>query len=285
MVTANDLNELNATETGSIKFGTGELTDGYQYQVLLQATRMFLDVLIEEAPEVMEDLQREPLTVARQIWPCRDEQPDSVTAELLDRLNALIRDWRKRWRLGNDQVRWIDSYALPTLVVWAGQAALGEPLTARFADSLASRPEFTSALAQLYDLPPEFALQVNDALHWYVLPFPPAAWNPREETRAAATDRIIGGLRSHLSMLMDKVEHRQRHHVGDITPLLKPSGRIHFRWFVRYQVKGESLGDIAKAVYAAPQTVADAISRIEQLINLPRRPPGRPGRKPILDRL
>ena len=101
---------------------------------------------------------------------------------------------------------------------------------------------------------------------------------PHLETREAAEARHRAAL--------DKAIAEQSEQLGSWAtaqktkrPPTKTSGLKHFRWFVRYQVHGQSMGAIAKDVRYNRQELGRVLKSIADLIDVPLRdhdPPGRP---------
>jgi hypothetical protein len=274
----NDPGQVQTDDSAALRLGPGESVDGYEYQSLQIARQHFLDAVVKVEPGVLDDLQGDPLRLARQIWePSARHGGDTNGAPLAD-LEMRLRDWQVRWHLGTEQVQWTRAAALWTLNGWVHQEVAGEPRLLALTRFPENDPALLPAVAKLFGLPAEFPLQVDPTLHFAMIAFRPAAWNPRLETRADATERIMGELRSHLSKIMNKIEDEQRVRVGDTPTPIKRSGRDHFIWLARYQVLGASFRQIADTEYREPQTVFEAIKDTATLIGLPLREPHRGGR-------
>jgi hypothetical protein len=107
--------------------------------------------------------------------------------------------------------------------------------------------------------------------------FPPMAWNPRFESRAAAEARMRAEAERAIKDHLDATKAQFAAAGAELTPT-KTTGLEHFRWLVRYQVKRQSQRAIAKEVFRERQAVRTAITETAKLIGLPMRPAARPGR-------
>jgi hypothetical protein len=108
-------------------------------------------------------------------------------------------------------------------------------------------------------------------------------WHAQTEPRQVAEQRILDDLRRQTCEYLDRAEDAARQY-----GLVKAPTKIeenHFAWFVRFQVLGESLSDIAKQADTGPSTVKRAIDSIGHLLSGPhwdrwKRPPGKSGPRP-----
>src|SRR5262249_427522 len=106
-------------------------------------------------------------------------------------------------------------------------------------------------------------------------------WHPQTEPRHQAERRILVELQEQIRDYLARVEAAAKAQYRLVKSPIKTQAE-HFDWFVRYQMLGESLADIAATVPTAPPTVQRAINSIGRLLSGPhwpmwKRPRGKSG--------
>jgi hypothetical protein len=167
------------------------------------------------------------------------------------------------------------------LARWAARWHLDEPgLRARALDTLYSwhfRPA-PRGKRQWVIVGPESPRPFS---HVADVPFVAKGWHPQTEPQQVAERRILAELRTQVKEHMARVEAIAKNQYGLIKSPIKTQPE-HFAWFVRYQVLGESLSDIASLAETDPPTVHRAIDSVGGLLSGPhwpawKRPPGKSG--------
>lgn len=97
------------------------------------------------------------------------------------------------------------------------------------------------------------------------------SWNPRNESRSSALERITASVAAKLARIEDKVQATSQR-------LAQKTQPEHFTWLVRYQVLSQSYGAIAKEAHRDEASVSGGVKRTAALIELPLRVPTRAGR-------
>lgn len=123
-------------------------------------------------------------------------------------------------------------------------------------------------------LPPDWAAQEGTQ----VLPHLPLFfWEPTREPRGAARARIIATLTALLDADLDVVESAYRNQGYQSAP--EKRSLEHFEWLARYQLKRETMEEIARGAGVAEQSVSEAINSVKDLLGLALRPPSKTGPK------
>lgn len=263
-----------------MRLGFGEYVDPQGFIPHVLARQHFLDALEVVEPRVLDDLMGRPLELALEAIPPQwltMAVGESLPIDLTDRVGVAIHAWMRRWRLGDDEVTWVGAAALWTLMGWVtsieGNQSLDE-LERRLRDPPLLDAAFQRAYRPWERFRPHFTLTAGEGAAPLVLE---AEWDPYTETRAAAEERITAEVAWQVRREFDAIEAGRRAAGQHLAPI-KRTGREHFRWLARYQVRGESYAAIARAVCRERQTVKEAIQETALLIGLPLRPPDRAGR-------
>lgn len=271
-----------------IRLGPGEYVDPSGAIPTIVARQLFLEALAEVEPAAVAELADEPLILAVSVRPLMGSPGDEMALlesfrrltqepppEKEDDLVWLVlhtRQWAERWTLSAAEHGWAHLSAMWSVFAWADTLLRGEK-----PDIALRYPGAETTVAPRLPtepLPEEVRLAEGSS----PLSFAPTFWNPHAETRAAATGRILAGLTRQMHGQLDKIEAAARDLGAKPTPS-KRTGGEHFRWLVRYQVKGESLTEIARDACKEKQTVAEAVHGTAALIGLPLRAPHPAGRR------
>jgi hypothetical protein len=107
------------------------------------------------------------------------------------------------------------------------------------------------------------------------------SWDILRETRADAELRMLESLEKDLKCYLESEKRKARD--KGLTHRPRTWTTAHFEWLVRYQVLGESYGQIAKSRRCSPQNCKQAIAKVAKAMVGPSwkqwlRPPGLPGR-------
>lgn len=102
------------------------------------------------------------------------------------------------------------------------------------------------------------------------------SFDPRAETIDQAVKRILPVLERRLRYGLQTIKEQDK--IGDTVPARPLPSRQHFEWTVRYQVKGETIRQIADSEDVERKTVSRAVRNVAQLIRLTLRDPDKGGR-------
>ena len=229
-----------------------------------RAREEFLDAVERREPKVLEELERDVLSLY-QAWrdrsgesgesivratdaALRESSMSSHLAPLRQALNA----WLRRWNL---ETPWCRERALATMERWCKSRADREGWSAGRARW---RPVLTF-----------------EERHFK---FEHAGWEPTIRGRADAAERIRDEFEKNLQAHLDHCDELARER--GYRPSPQKQEELHFDWLVRYQVLTEPFASIARtpSEKRAVRTVKDAVTSLARLIDLPLRPPDRPGR-------
>jgi hypothetical protein len=264
-----------------------EYTDAQGLQAQATARLIYLDVLTENEPRVLEELIEAPFRALEATWQDtgRDAPPherfpelgDDIQWDIMARLLgasqersdggvlAALDRWSQRW--GPRKVDpslspmddWFVSSGLYTLVIWVISPII------RSAARLLYVPgplKFDHSMAVMQ--PHQRTISIE-------LP-----WFPGIESLQEAEDRLMTECRRRIQLELAAVEAEAEQH-GMVRAPVKRTGDEHFAWLVRFQVQGESYAEIARSVCKERQTVAEAIRKTAALVDLPLRSPDRTG--------
>ncbi len=272
-----------------LRLGPGDYVDPDGHAAAWTARQHFLDAAIDVQPDTLTSLvTRRALALAAQLFPplIKHQVGDDWDAEYLRRVERIkgtdldpltyVNAWMDRWRLWQT---WCGFAAMNTL--WDGLYAVargGPPLTRlRLPDDLVDDALTLGRTALIhgdqrymppFDVWPALFDETGDSV---------LSWEPRREPRAVARRRLANQMLTALDEEMDRIEAQARA-AGDVPTPVKTTGRSHFVWLARYQVKGETYAEIARSVRKHPQTVKDAVRETAETIVLDLRDPDPPGR-------
>lgn len=271
-----------------IRLGPGEYVDASGGIPRIVARQLFLEALAEVEPAAVAELTEDPLVLAVSLRPLLASPDDEMA--LLESFRRLTREpppekeddlvwlalhtrrWAERWTLSAAEHGWAHLSAMWSVLAWADALLRGEE-----PDIALKYPGAETTVAPRLPAEP-LPVATQPAEGSSPLSFASTFWNPHAETRAAATGRILAGFTRQMHDQLDKVEAAARDLGAKPTPS-KRTGAEHFRWLVRYQVKGESLTEIARDACKEKQTVAEAVHETAALIGLPLRAPNPAGRR------
>jgi hypothetical protein len=254
---------------------------GAQHELLREIKRT--------APEVLDDLSREPFGLYREIRGEPAEYHSRLRGERLtakenevanahpyitsaiwrdmaegkaDEFEPLVESlgcWSKRWNLDED---WCRAFAFFALATWL------------------MVPEKRAKRDWNY-------MGINWGIQFEVEEFKfEWAWHPLRSHRAEIESVMREMFEKQMKEYLDRIDKRFVDQSGAVRALTKTQP-AHFAWLVSYQIKGESQLAISKRVHASRQTVAEGIKLTANLCDLKLRPPntaGRPRRKIRLSR-
>ncbi len=275
-----------------IRFGAWEYTDPQGVEERHQAQFLYLTVLESLEPRVLEELLEEPFAALEATWRAtgRDDPPAECEptlggGEKWDVMSLLVGHswdrpdggvvaalgrWSQRWgpaaeRPALDLVDdWFVCSGLYTLVAW-----LRHPLLRR--------------VSRIMYVP---GLLIGDARPARLEPYERTiafdlSWFPVVESLQDAEERLLEECRRRIREDLRAVE-ADAERRGMVPSRVKRTGREHFEWLVRYQVRRESFAEIATEIGKTRQAVTEAVKETAALVDLTLRPAGQPGqpRKP-----
>lgn len=235
----------------------------------------FLGYVKEHAPEVLEDLRRDPLKhfikarlnvghpgINCQDWQClasigTEAAPDAATVKALMPLRKSL--WR--WSQDNGlDVDWCRATAFFTLAKWSRSAT-------KDADWNYPQPLL---LGQNNFSENEFLFRI--------------AWQPAYRSRSRVKQAAERLFKAELEKYLDDIETGWKNR--GMVRLKKKHAVDHFYWLILFQVKGKEFQDVFKIAF--PRQSGDdtrhlraEIGELADLIDLPLRPePRLPGRRP-----
>jgi hypothetical protein len=247
-----------------LRLGAGDSSTGVQRR---RACYWFLEAATGAEPRILCELRDRILP---SFW---------QAGETLD---ATIEAWLERWRI---QTPWSFEWAFALLGLWMGPGnrppedvpprfcwpSFGSTIDGRTLAWLRS-----AGLGRYVDSIPK-----DEGREAVRLDLPECRYDPFTETKADAVRRLTGELTEAVRAEVDRIA-RESLTEGDAPTIVKTTGREHFEWLARYQVKGDSYAGIAHEACRSRQAVKLAIRETAELIGLVLRapdPPGRP-RKP-----
>jgi hypothetical protein len=221
------------------------------------------------------DLPTRTLSVA---WEYARALPEPQVPATDSQKNAeCLLNWMTKWHLGDPE------HPDLALIAW-------DEAQWRFADSVrashVSRRKLAEVWAKLkfYDCmadpkAPQLLRprMLTDLPHEWSIAIP--AWLPTLETRESYESRAREAFDQYLREDRE-LWTRDAEDAGLVPTATKRNGTLHFKWLARYQVIGESYAAIAESNCVDYKTVSEGVKRTAEAIDLPLRPPGRPGRKP-----
>ncbi len=253
---------MNRENAGSRLGATDYEWPGRERSRVIARSR-FLEAVRKHAPEVLEDLQAEPLELEMRIattetlsiprtWQDLVQAVEGGDSNLVSLRDAVLA-WSRRWHVDVD---WCRDQALWTLMRWERVPA-DDPAHTTW--SLERGSQFQPVVRG-----------------WPPFRFYHAPWDPTDTSRTIAAQAIRSAFEQKLAHYLDSVEEAAQASGMRSTPEKRSDD--HFAWLARYQIGGESFERLAKDVFRDRRTVAAGIKDAARLIDLPLRSPGRPGR-------
>lgn len=297
---------------GPLRLGFGEYApkDGYDGLTPAGFARLvLLSALVEEAPTAVEDVGARTWPVLAAHRPLLMRCADRLNRHFGGRLAKLkpvqLAAATKRARKLDDDIdRWLAGFLktygqgfseawIDEMRGWMAAWNLGDadhPELATIAFGLAAAGWGASergvelTLHQMVGLAAWLARPLGPVRH----PVDPSAarqpriaqpppWDRFREDRACYVERARAEFERQLTAQLDAIE-AEAQAAGDEPTPIKRTGAEHFRWLVRYQVRGERFAHIARDVCRGTPTVKEAVQETAALLDLPLRAPDPPGR-------
>lgn len=252
--------------------GTGEIVPRrYELEI---AQRTFFAVLFELVPEAMEPFNE----IVRLL--------SSDIGTKWGRATSLLANWQETYRLTGLWGTWAflslarienPSADLQPASVYEGRVrsrgndggnglAVGSPLTSRYVTRSGMIRDSDSYAVLLTHL-----LYSDDDYDEWPGDADIGEFDPRAETVDQAVKRILPAVERRLRYGLQTIKEQDAS--GDTVPARALPARRHFEWAVRYQVRGETIAQIAESDEVERRTVSRNIRDVAQLIGLTLRPP------------
>jgi len=242
---------------------TGEYPPGHLYE--LTRPQFFSD-LKQVAPEVIDDLNQKSAVLFTEFCRAFIETEQSRTGPAIvqyEAYDASLREWAKAHRL--DETYWSED---PEWVLVEArrylEANLNPELKALYEEYNHPKKhikKIQEELRRAYGLSDSRNEFLNDFIEdtdgfvrytqlWPNLTFASNGWNPFEEARSDAAERLTNEFKAHLETYLNEMEEVCRK--NNISPV--PGGfrrkqqkeRLHFEWLIRFHVQGMPKNAIAR---------------------------------------
>jgi hypothetical protein len=285
--------------TGLLRHPSAEVADPDGLESRIGFRFEFLQLAGDVAPEMLVDLGGAPLDAYAAEWERNGGPPDPYPdRSRVDQSDLFNRYLAKALRDGSDPIaQWCRRWGFPTgheILLELARNPDEDPLalsamrgwglmvgieTVHCWRMFAVRAVEELQLMDIYFFVLASAIADRDLALDRALNLPRYRWNPQRESRATASARILGEMRRSILRELDRIEAETR--TCAVAVPVRRAGVEHFVWLARYQLRRESISEIARSVCRSRQSVSDAIDSAARLIGLPLRapdPPGRPAR-------
>lgn len=246
-----------------VRFGTGELVDNEKWfsEERRIAWTLYLLAAARIEPEIITSLLTdEGIDAARQTrelqesWEYKPERPDQpVPSSPDDPLDRFIHAWCEQWEL----LEYFAGTPGRNLLVDARRAREeGKPDPKTFTCNCAGVPFDPSDWGPILRISASFIMDPQTGRREQTsgigsgpkltVVLPELTWNPREEVLSSALARIMAKMEPIVRRELNRVRDE---YIADgyKTPPVKRTDK-HFEWLVRYQILGETRGDIARSL-------------------------------------